>query len=82
VKLKRLLQSAKIAQGEFAKAIGRSDSFVSQLLAGGAGASKETIDATLAFLTARLGRPVTYEETFGAAETAAQPEPIQEPVKG
>lgn len=68
------LESNGIAQTELAKGIGRSDALVSRVARGEAGASQDTIDAVLSWLTSRLGRTVTYEETFGApqgAETAA-----------
>lgn len=62
--LKKLLDDHDITQREFAEGIGRSDTLVSRLISGALDPSKNTIDKSLAFLTKRLGRTVTYEEAF------------------
>jgi transcriptional regulator with XRE-family HTH domain len=80
VALRDLLQEAGLSQRELAAGIGKSDALVSRLVSGEATPSKETIDKTLYFLSGRLGRPVTYEELFGAPESAADlVHPAEEP---
>lgn len=69
--LKALLDKHEISQTELADGIGKSRAFVSRLVGGDTGASQETIDATLAFLSKRLGRRVTYEQVFGAVAVSA-----------
>lgn len=71
--LETLLVEQGIEQRELAKGINRSDALISRIVRGECGASQDTINAVLAFLSGRLGRTVTYEETFGApAERVAQ----------
>lgn len=69
--IKRFLAVNMVSQADLARGIDRSSAFVSQLVNGETGASKETIDSILSFLSARLGRPVTYEELFGPSTAAA-----------
>ena len=80
-KLDALLTASQVSQRELARGTARSEALVSRIVNGGSGASQATITAILAFLTARLGRPVTYEELFGSPVEAATPEaePAQEP---
>lgn len=63
-RLKTLLDDNGIQQVELARGIGRTKAFVSRFISGGTGASQETIDAILAFLSKRLKRKVTYEEAL------------------
>jgi transcriptional regulator with XRE-family HTH domain len=76
-RLGELLEANGVQQVEVAKGIGRTKAFVSRLLSGETGASQGTIAALLAFLSRRLGRPVTYEELFGgpAADPLVEPAP-------
>ncbi len=69
--LERLLATNEISQTELASGIDKSRAFVSRLLSGDVHPSKETIDATLAFLTKRLRKRVTYEMVFGATPVEA-----------
>lgn len=66
MKLKAVLKQHSITQAELAAGISRSGGFISQLISGDSGASQETIESLLSFLSERLGRRVTYEELFGA----------------
>lgn len=75
MKLKQMLDRAGISQRDLAKGIGRSDAYVSMLISGDVGASQETIDAVLSYLSARLHKRVTYEMAFGSpAERVAAAE--------
>ena len=78
-KLDELLTAHRIPQRELARGIGRSEALTSRIVNGHCGASQATITAILAFLAARLGRSVTYEELFGSP---AAPEETLEPVSG
>lgn len=73
-KLKGLLEVNNIQQVELAQGIGKSKAFVSKLLSDDTGASQDTIDAILAFLSKRLRRKVTYEMVFGAPAARAAAE--------
>lgn len=72
--LKRLLVEHGIQQRELAAAVGLSEASISRIVRGDRALlpRKTTLDAILAWLTARLGRPVTYEETFGG-DSSAEP---------
>jgi DNA transposition AAA+ family ATPase len=67
VKLRALMDKSGISQAELARGIGRSESFVSRLLAGETGASQATIADLLGFLSTRTGRRVSYEDVFPSA---------------
>lgn len=71
MKLRSLIVDNGISQRELARAIERSEPFVSRLLAGETGASQETIERVLSFLSQRLSRSVSYEEAFLASPGAA-----------
>ena len=64
--LSGLLKRNRLSQAELARGIGRSSAFISQLIHGKTGASQETVADILRFLSARLGRRVTYEGAFGS----------------
>jgi transcriptional regulator with XRE-family HTH domain len=64
--LKKLLTDNNVSQADFARGIDRSTAFVAMLVNGGTGASQDTIERALAFLSQRLGRKVTYEEAFSS----------------
>jgi transcriptional regulator with XRE-family HTH domain len=70
--LKALIVEAGDSQADFARGIGRTESFVSKLIRGEVGVSRETIDVILAYLSKRLGRTVTYEECFGSPLPATE----------
>lgn len=67
--LRQILADHGIQQRELAVAVGLSEASVSRIVKGErALPRKPTLDAILAWLSRRLGRPVTYEETFPPAE--------------
>jgi transcriptional regulator with XRE-family HTH domain len=63
--LRTLLEKHHISQRELAAGIGKSTAHVSRLVSGETGASQETIEAVLAYLSNRLGKRMTYERVFG-----------------
>jgi transcriptional regulator with XRE-family HTH domain len=69
--LKALLDKHRISQRELAHGIGKSDAAISRLVSGATGASQETINDVLVFLSKRLHRRVTYEQVFGRVEVSA-----------
>jgi predicted transcriptional regulator len=69
-KLEALLRREGITQVELARGTGRSEALISRVIRGAADPSKDTIDAILTFLNARLGRRVTYERVFGEERAA------------
>lgn len=71
--LKIFLAHNFISQADLARGIEKTTAFVSQLVKGDVGASQDTIESILVFLTSRLGRPVTYEEIFGPPSVPAVP---------
>lgn len=70
MRLLAVLERDGITQSELARGAGRSVALISRIVREEVDPSRDTIDAILAFLTARLGRPVTYEECFGAPAAA------------
>lgn len=68
--LARFLFENGLRQTEVAAGAGRTPQFVSMLVRGETGASLETVEALIAFLSKRLGRRVAYEEVFGPSEEA------------
>src|SRR5262245_58065198 len=65
MRCKTLLEKAKASQKALAEALGLSDANVSRVLNGLIPLTQDFIDGTLAFLSKKLGRSVTYEEAFG-----------------
>lgn len=65
MRCKQLLEEAEAKQGELARSLGLSDANISRVLNGHIPPTQEVIDGTLAFLSKRLKRVVTYEEAFG-----------------
>jgi transcriptional regulator with XRE-family HTH domain len=68
-----LLEANGISQADLARGCEKTRGYLSLRINGKAGASLETIDEILTWLSARLGRKVYYEEFFAPAE-AGQPE--------
>jgi transcriptional regulator with XRE-family HTH domain len=64
------MDSEGITQVELADALGVTRGAINHKVAGRRPWGKENIDAALAFLAERLGRPVTYEEAFGPPDPA------------
>ena len=64
--IKRFLAANGISQADLARGTKLTTGYVSLLANEVTGASQDTINAILAFLSERLGRRVTYEELFGA----------------
>jgi transcriptional regulator with XRE-family HTH domain len=62
--LKPFLEANGVKQVELVDALGLDSSTVSLKLSGDRRWFQEEVDRVLAFLTQRLGRPVTYEEAF------------------
>jgi predicted transcriptional regulator len=77
--LKQFLADVRISQAEVARGIGRTTAFVSFLANGDTGASQDTIQALLSFLSQRLARRVTYEELFGAPVEASATDTLSVP---
>jgi len=70
--LKEFLAANSLTQADLARGTGLTTGYVSLLANKEAGASQDTINTLLAFLTKRLGRSVTYEECFGSPVAAAR----------
>jgi predicted transcriptional regulator len=68
--LRRLLEHHGVTQVELARGIGKSEAYVSRLVHGDLGASQDTINTVLSFLSKRLRRRVTYEQVFGVEVSA------------
>ncbi len=63
--LREFLSANEIAQAEIVRATGKDAANVNRLVNDpDANPTRETIETLLAFLSKRLGRPVTYEEAF------------------
>ena len=77
----RFLDENGLTQAEIACLLDVIPSTVSKKATGDRPWKLTEIQAILAFLTARLARPVTYEELFGSPAEAAttDAEPVQEP---
>lgn len=58
------LKAHGIKQTEIATALGVDKAYVNRLTKPDANPTRQTIDATLDYLSRRLGRTVTYEEAF------------------
>ncbi len=73
--LEQHLDEADSSQTELASVLGLTPSAVSNKIAGRRPWLQDEIDATLAFLSERLGRQIRYEDAFvPAAVATAEPE--------
>jgi len=59
------IKNNALRQSEIADALRIDPAQVNRLTKPGANPTRQTIDAILAYLSERLGRPVSYEEAFG-----------------
>lgn len=73
--LKDFLARERVSQADLARGIKKTTAFVSLLANEETGASKDTIDDILAFLSTLLRRRVTYEEVWGVPST--EPTPVR-----
>ena len=69
--LRDVLDEAGISQADLARGLDLNPAFISRLARGECGASMATVRSLLAFLSAQLGRQVTYEEAFGGDDPPA-----------
>lgn len=63
--LRRFLVKYEIGQNTLARGINKTSGYLSQLANDDTGASQDTVDAILAWLSETLSRTITYEEVFG-----------------
>ncbi len=70
--LRAFLKRHGISQADLGRGIHKTTAFVSQLVNGKVGASLETVNAVLAWLSERCGRAVRYEEVFAAPASTAE----------
>jgi transcriptional regulator with XRE-family HTH domain len=73
------LDANGITQTELGEALGVGGAAVSRKLSGSRNWKLVEVQTALAWLSARLTRPVTYEEVFGSTD-APEPEPMVAPV--
>lgn len=70
--LRRFLVKNEVGQNTLARGIYKSSGYLSQLANDAAGASQDTVDAILAYLSDSLSRKVTYEEVFGGRRVSVR----------
>ena len=67
-----VLKEAGMIQSDLATETGLAEASVSRIVNGLVEPTKSTIDRILAALTKKTGRPVLYEEAFGAKKRRAR----------
>lgn len=72
--IERFLDANRITQTEVAQALEVDPSTISRKLRGEREWKLPEVQAVIAFLSARLSRPVTYEDLFADPETATEPD--------